>query len=454
MDYNTTLNYIDSFVNFEDIPRYDYASSFRLERMHSFLQELGDPHKVLRVIHIAGSKGKGSTCSIIASILRQAGYRVGLYTSPHLLDVRERIRVLVRGPRWETERSGEFEGVIKKDEFIKLIEKIKPVAERFRDHKELGRLSFFEILTASAFLYFKEKKVDVSVMETGLGGRLDATNVTEPIVCGITNISLEHTDKLGDSLESIAKEKAGIIKAHGIMVSSAQEKVVRDVIRDVCKEKKVRLYEIGKDVRYKIIESDIDKEIFDIKGPDFSCNDLEINLIGEHQAENATLGVAITKLIDKGILRIDEEDIRAGIKNVFWPGRLQVIRYNPYIILDGAHNVSSIRVVLASIKRIFNYKRLICIFGASSDKDTEGVSKELEAASSIVILTKSKNVRAKEVSDLKKNFSIASLIISNNVEKALKHGLEILDTEDLLLVTGSLFVVGEAMKALEYTWVA
>lgn len=409
MDYRETLDYIDSFIDFEKIPGYAYTSSFRLERMHAFLQELGNPHLGLDTIHIAGSKGKGSTCAIIASVLKEAGYSVGLYTSPHLLDVKERIRI---------------EDIIKEEDFIELIGKIKPVAERFRDHKILGKLSFFEVLTACAFLHFKEKRVDFAVLETGLGGRLDATNVTEPLVCGITSISLEHTDKLGDSLEEIAREKTGIIKPQAIVFSAPQDEKVIGVIRDVCRERNAKLYEAGSNM-------------------DYSRKDLQLNLLGRHQVENAALAVSMLKYIN-----IKEDAIRKGLKNVSWPGRLQVVQKEPCVVLDGAQNVASINAVLSSIKEIFHYKRLICVFGISSDKDIKGVSGELDRASDLVILTRSRNERAREPFYLKENFSRARVEVTGSVEEALKLCFSAANKEDLVLITGSLYVVGDAIKTL------
>ncbi|MFC1509739.1 bifunctional folylpolyglutamate synthase/dihydrofolate synthase [Candidatus Omnitrophota bacterium] len=436
MDYSSTLKYIDSFINFEKIPRYTYASSFNLERMRTFLKELGDPHYTLSVIHIAGSKGKGSTCSMIASILKEAGYSVGLYTSPHLLDVRERLRVLSRASRG-------FGDAVTKKEFIDLFERIKPVAEEFKDHKELGRLSFFEILTAAAFLYFREKKVDFAVIETGLGGRLDATNTAKPFVSGITNISMEHADKLGDSLESIAREKAGIIKNNTKVISASQDKEVRDVIKEICSKKRADLYEVGRDVKYSILSSNEFGQVFNVKGRDYSYKDLRLNLLGSHQVENATLAISITRSLD---LRVTEENIRDGLKNVSWPGRLQIIRKEPYVILDGAQNVASIKAALKSIKEIFRYKRLISVFGISSDKDIEGVSRELDSASDIVILTRSENLRAKEPVKLKKNFSKADIEVKDNLGLALDRALALTDREDLILITGSLYLVAEAIQ--------
>lgn len=451
MNYNTTLSYVNSFINFEKIPRYQYASAFKLERMNAILKELGDPHKDLNIIHIAGSKGKGSTCAIAAYILRQAGYKVGLYTSPHLVDFRERIRIL-DGSRLEAQGSrqiSQFEGMISEEEINDILEEIKPAAENFREHRIFGEMSFFEILTACAFLYFKKTQVDIAVLETGLGGRLDATNVAAPLVSGITNISLEHTDKLGNTLAKIAHEKAGIIKAGGLVVSASQEREVMDVIKKACKEKNAKLYEIGKDIVYSVVNLSESGQAFDLKAPGHYYKNLEMNLIGCHQIENASLAIGMLRLIDPDEIDIKENDIREGLRNVSWPGRLQIIQKNPYIVLDGAHNSASALALTDSIKRLFNYKKLICVFGISSDKDIKGVSNVLETVSDAIILTKaSNNPRAEDAANLRQNFrdSGQSLEESCNIDEAMQKALRLADKDDLILVTGSLFVVGDAMK--------
>ena len=414
MNYVGIIEYIDSFINFEKIPQYSYASSFNLDRMRALLGELGDPHQGLKTIHVAGSKGKGSTCAIMASILREAGYLVGLYTSPHLLDARERIRVL--GTRDKGQGTRGFDGVIEEDSFVELVTKIEPVAEKFRDQG----LSFFEILTAVAFLYFKEKKVDFAILETGLGGRLDATNVTEPLVCGITSISMEHMDKLGNNLTAIAREKAGIIKKECPVFTVSQRKEVLDVIKEACREKDAKLHEIDK------------------------YENLELSLLGAHQLENASLAIAMVKFIDP---EIDEKTIKAALKKVDWPGRLQVLQKEPYVILDGAQNTASIKAVLSSIKELFDYKKLICVFGIMSDKDIKGAARELDKASDTVILTRPNNNRAVDPLKLRKNFCKADIKVTANVKEALDLGLNIADKEDLILVTGSLYLVGEVIKA-------
>jgi dihydrofolate synthase/folylpolyglutamate synthase len=445
MDYRNTISYISSFINFEKIPKYQYAAAFKLERMNAILEALGNPHKDLDVIHVAGSKGKGSTCAITAYILKEAGYKVGLYTSPHLVDFRERIRIL----NSDSQGSGEFEGMIGEEEINEISEEIKPVAENFRKHDTMGNASFFEILTACAFLYFKKKQVDVAVLETGLGGRLDATNVAMPLASGITNISLEHTDKLGNTLSEIAYEKAGIIKEHGLVVSASQEKEAIEIIRKVCAEKGAGLCEIGKDIKYSILNSDEKTQIFDLKGPGYFYKNLETNLIGCHQVENASISIGMLKLMAPGKFNIRENDIKKGLIKAAWPGRLQVIQKNPYIVLDGAQNPASAAALADSIKKLFNYKKLICVFGISSDKDIKGVSSILDAASDIIILTKAKNnPRAEDISRLKQNFqsSRPGLEETSDIDEAMQKALKLADKDDLILVTGSLFVVGDAIQ--------
>ena len=212
MTYTEALAYLNSFINYENKNTYSYRKSFKLERIQDFLELIGNPQEALQCLHIAGTKGKGSVCIFIASILREAGYSVGLYTSPHLMDVRERIRVLRKTKDERRKTKDEFEGMISKKEITHLVERVKPLIEKYQRVSKYGDLTFFEVYTALAFMYFKEQRVDYAVLETGLGGRLDATNVVDPLVCGITPISYDHMDLLGKSLAKIAKEKAGIIK--------------------------------------------------------------------------------------------------------------------------------------------------------------------------------------------------------------------------------------------------
>ncbi len=445
MTYPEAVKYLESFINYEKIPAYPYKESCKLERIKDFLGLIGNPQNSLKTIHIAGTKGKGSTCVFIAHILRQAGYATGLYTSPHLSDFRERIRILI--PRTQNpEPRTDFEGMISKDELTLLVKKLKPSVETFNKNSEYGPLSFFEVYTALAFLYFKNKNVDFAVLETGLGGRLDATNASDSFVCALTSLSYEHTQKLGNALREIAAEKAGIIKRqkakgkrqNSIVISAPQEKEAMDVIRKRCKETNAKLYEVNKDIFYeKTIKG------FNLLGIYGEYPNLEIRLLGDHQLINASVAVAaIEALRDFGVI-IGIDSIRSGLYNTVWPGRLEVVGRSPLIILDGAQNIASAKAIKQAIKGNFKYKRLILVLGISQDKDLSGVCGELKDIADAVILTKANNPRATGPQMLRSYFNEECVFITNNVKQAKQKALSMANKDDLILVTGSLFVVGE-----------
>jgi dihydrofolate synthase/folylpolyglutamate synthase len=252
MTYPETLAYLDSFINYEKLAVYPYKEFFKLERIRNFLDIIGNPQGALKCVHIAGTKGKGSTCAFISYILKEAGYKTGLYTSPHLSDFRERVRIL-QPYRQGEEKAAEkgFEGMIPQEDLIRLMEYLRPQIEEYNKDSQLGALSFFEAYTALAFIYFKEQEVDLVVLETGLGGRLDATNTVDSLVCAITPISYEHTQKLGNTLREIAYEKAGIIKSSSPVISAPQEEEAGIVIRNKCQEYGAKLYVVGSQIRYE-----------------------------------------------------------------------------------------------------------------------------------------------------------------------------------------------------------
>lgn len=462
MAYPEIIKYLKSFINYEKIPAYPYKESLKLERIKNFLNIIGNPQDALKCIHIAGTKGKGSTCAFITYILRQAGYKVGLYTSPHLSDFRERIRVLA--PRSTLQAPDlEFEGMISKNELTRLVERLKTSIEKYNQNSEYGPLSFFEVYTALAFVYFKEQKVDFAVLETGLGGRLDATNVVNPLVCAITPISYEHTQKLGNTLKEIATEKVGIIKItnpclagrqakfqipNSTVITAPQKKEAMEVIRNKCKKVGARLYEVGKDIKYKKI-----KDEFSIKGIFDEYKGLKIKLLGEHQLINATVATGVIEALRSYNINVDIDSIRDGLYNTVWPGRCEVVSKKPFVVLDGAQNVASAQVLKQTIKETFSaeggsakggkYKRLILVLGISSDKDIKGICNQLYDLADEIILTKADNPRATEPKILTKYFSAKPVYITNNVKKAKAIALDIVKKEDLILVTGSLFMVGE-----------
>lgn len=432
MTYREALEYLDSFVNFEKSGGYNYKQSFKLERMKRLAALLGDPQKYVRAIHIAGSKGKGSTASYVHSMLVSAGFKAGLYTSPHLVSFRERIKIGAK--------------LISEEDISRILGRIKNTVESSMKN---CRPTFFEIYTALAHIYFKEKKADFAVYETGLGGRLDATNLVEPLVSAITPLSYEHTDKLGDTLEEIAAEKCGIIKSGSVCVCAPQESRALKVIKDTCKDRGVRLILIGRDIKFKALASDENSSAFAISGSFGEHKSLKTSLIGFHQIANAATAIGIIGALRTRDIAVPDDAVRNGIRDAKWPGRLEIIGKRPFILLDGAHNKASARILVEAVKKIFKYDKLILVLGISKDKDVKGILGELLPETETVVLTKSKvSGRAldpmkikEEIMDMK--HSIKDITLTYNTQDALNRALSSARPADLILITGSLFVVGE-----------
>lgn len=439
MTFPQTLRYLESFVNYEKIPAWPYKESLKLERFKNFLDSIDNPQDRLRCIHVAGTKGKGSTCAFIAYILRQNGFKVGLYTSPHLKDFRERIRIL--RPLVSTPKiKNAFEGIISRSAFVHLVDRLKPFIEQSNRKSKYGPLSFFEVYTALAFVYFKEQKVDFAVLETGLGGRLDATNAVRPLVCVITPISYEHTDKLGNTLNQIAAEKAGIIKnIRGLtVITASQTKEALRVIRAKCKTQGVRLYEVGRDIIYRRTRNG-----FMVKGLLANYPELKLRLFGRHQLINAAAAIGAVEGLRFHNIDMNVDSIRDGLYNTVWPGRCEVISRKPLIVLDGAQNVASARAIKKAIQDNFRYKKLILVLGISYDKDKKGICRELCGLADKVILTQAHNPRATKPEELARYFPGKEVHITTNVKDAKKMTCHIAKRDDLILVCGSLFIVGE-----------
>jgi len=438
MTYLQVIKYLESFINYEKATEYPYKESLKLERIGGFLKTVGNPQDRLRCIHVAGSKGKGSTCAFITYILREAGYRVGLYTSPHLSDFRERIRVLE--PRGAARSSkNEFEGMISRESLRGLVERLKPAIEAYNHKSKYGPLSFFEVYTALAFIYFLEKRVDFAVLETGLGGRLDATNVVHPLVCAITPISYEHTQKLGNTLEEIAGEKSGIIKGRGqIVISAPQENIAMRVIKAKCKAMNARIYSVGKEIKYMP-----QKGYFSVKGRLHNYSGLSVNLIGRHQLINAAVAIGLAEgLKEKGVT-IASEAIKNGIATTVWPGRCEIVKRKPFVVLDGAQNLASAATLKKAIQENFRYRKLILVLGISSDKDIKGICAQLSSLAEKIILTRANSPRAVAPHILAGFFQDKENYLAANVKQAQELSFRLAGKEDLILVSGSLFVVGE-----------
>jgi len=433
VDYQTALDYILRFADYERMPR--SALVFDLRRMELLLERLGKPQEAARSIHVAGTKGKGSTVAMIASILTCAGYRTGLYASPHLLSFTERIQVDGKP--------------IAEDAFARLVELIKPEIEAVNEFGAFGELTTFEILTALAFAYFKEKEADYQVLEVGLGGRLDATNVVKPEVCVITSISFDHVDVLGDTLTQIATEKAGIIKPGSIVVCSPQSPEAMEVVERVCRERGVRLVRVGSDVTWQQKAFSPEGQSFQLKGITGEY-DLNLPLLGEHQLENAATAVVTVEVLAERGAKVSPESIATGLAQVHWPGRLQILQRKPWVIVDGAHNADSVGRLAKALKQYFDFERAVLIFGASSDKNIAGMAAELASLSSTVIVSQSRHPRAMELNALVTEFSKWGIVpeVAGNVASAVELALAKAQATDLICATGSLFIVAEVMEYL------
>jgi len=406
---------------------------FDLRRMEELLAHLGSPHSAGQSVHIAGTNGKGSVAAMIASVLTSSGYKVGLYTSPHLQILEERIQVNGR--------------LISAAELISLVERLKPLIEVVNRKASYGKLTTFEVLTALGFAYFKLKGVDFKVLEVGLGGRLDATNVIIPEVAIITSISFDHKEVLGDSLSEIAREKAGIIKPESRVVISPQADEVTRVIEEVCSSLGAELVKVGIDITWQSTGFDLNSQSLEVQGR-LGSYKLFIPLLGEHQLENTATAVAALEVLSEQGYKISKESIVNGLGRVSWPGRLEVLHHHPLLLVDSAHNPDSARKLKQAINKYFNFDRAFLIIGTSLDKDIAGVVSELVPLFSEVIITRSQHPRANLPQTLLNEFEKCRVKthLTATVPEALNLALSLASDDDLICASGSLFVVAEVRQ--------
>ena len=434
--YQQALDYLYSFIDYETMHRPHDAASYDLRRMDELLARLGNPHLKAKSVHIAGTKGKGSTAAMLASALTASGYTTGLYTSPHLSDLRERIRV--------------DDELISEAELVNLVEKLKPEASAVNLRATYGQLTTFELLTALAFSYFGLKGVDFQVAEAGLGGRLDATNILKPEVCIITSINLDHTDVLGNSLALIAAEKAGIIKPGAVVVSSPQTDEVAKVIEEACLKCGTELVRVGSDVTWQELGIDENRQLLKVNGV-LASYQLSLPLLGRYQLENAATAVAALEVLAGRGFNISRDSIITGLAKVSWPGRFQIVRRSPLIVVDGAHNPASARGLGQSIEHYFkDFGQAILVIGTSFDKDIAGIVSELHPLFDKVIVTRSRHPRAMATALIAAEFRKhrVKARAAETVPEALSLALAQAGSRDLICITGSLFVAGEAIEQL------
>lgn len=433
MDYRESLEYLLKFADYERLPRSGIV--WDLKRIERLLARLGDPQNAARSVHVAGTKGKGSTAAMIAAVLKSAGYKVGLYTSPHLLSYTERIQVDSKP--------------IAEEDWAKLVEILKPHVEAENALGDLGELTTFELYTAMAFLHFQRVKADWQVVEVGLGGRLDATNVVKPEVGVITSISYDHTDVLGDTLAKIAGEKAGIIKSGADIVSAPQFPEAMEVIERVCREKGVRLIKVGEDVTWERGEFDTEGQGFRVKGRKGEY-DLWMPLLGEHQIENAAVAVAVCELLVERGVEIKSDEIVGGLRSVNWPGRLQVLGREPWVVVDGAHNAYSVQRLGEALERYFRCERLTLVMGFGNDKDVVGMAREAVRITGDIIVVASRHPKAMKPEALRAEFQKHGVTprVVDSVKEAVRLALEGAGHNDLVCAAGSIFVIAEVMEMM------
>ena len=425
--YYEAIKYLNSFMNFEASGFEGFKESLELSRLVNVLENMERPDRAYRSVHVAGTKGKGSVCTYVASILEASGYKVGLFTSPHLYSISERIKI-----------NGSS---ISNEAFAGVMSNLKPYIKNGE-----GKFTYFEILTLAAILFFQQEKVDYAVFETGLGGRLDATNIIEAEVVGITPISFDHTDILGETIEKITSEKAEIIKKNVKCVISRQNKNSEKIIESKCLSAGVDLFKADRDFSYDIFEKDTKGSTFTVLTNTYKYNDCHTAMLGEFQVENVAQAICLCEQLLKE--KIDIEQVKMGIENAFIPGRLEVISKEPLIVIDGAHNEESSKKLKYSIEEIFKYDRLILILGLSRGKDIEGICQNLKSLADSTILTKAISARAMDPHILRGYFKGQKATVTSDIKEALGRAFLQARKNDLILVTGSFFMIGEVRQEI------
>lgn len=436
MNYPQAVDFLYSFLNYEIKTDYDYARDLNLERTRHFLALAGNPEKKIRCILVGGTKGKGSTAAFLASILKAAGYKTGLYTSPHLITPRERIKV-----------NGTD---ISEADFARVLTDIQTLYERAE--KPYGELTFFEILTVAAFYFFAENKIDCAVLEVGMGGRLDATNVAEALLSLIMPVSLDHQDKLGNTLEAIAREKAAIIKPHGLLVSAAQDPAAEKVLREYTARQEAEAFFLGQDFSGDLQRADQAGAEFSFQAGAAEIHGLKISLAGIFQWQNALCAVQAARLLrDKwAFQKIDAIALREGLEQAVWPGRFQILPQSPQVILDGAHNPASLRALRESVDALFPGKKKVLLLAVSREKDFSAMAEEIILFKARrIICTRFPNPRALPPGEMAealiaRNFSQVEVI--EDPRAAFAAAEQQLEPEDILLTAGSLFLAGEILR--------
>ncbi len=406
-----------------------FGMVFGLSNIRNIVQTLDNPQERLKTIHIGGTNGKGSTAAMMASVLQRSGYRVGLYTSPHVMSFTERIQINSQ--------------CISEQRVARLTAMIRQKIEK----ADIPRaFTFFDFTTAMAFLYFSESEVDLAIIEVGLGGRLDSTNIVSPVVTVITNVSYEHRDVLGETLREIGREKAGIIKEAIPLVTGVTQQEVLDEMEERCREKRVPIYRLGRDF---VIERQGGRH-FRFEGRHGVLDGLQVNLTGQHQIENAAMAIGTLETMGELGIPVSHESVIRGLEEVTWPGRLEVIRKKPWVILDGAHNPAGAQALKEALVHNFSYDRCYLLLGIMKDKEVEEIIAILAPLADETVLCRPRQDRAAPPERLLETLEAVrgKGRIIPDVAEALDALLSTAGSNDLICVAGSFTTIGEAKAHL------
>jgi len=426
MNFNEAIAFLNNLTKF--------GINLGLGRIEELLNRVGNPHRKLKIVHIGGTNGKGSTTAILASILQAAGYRAGVFTSPHLHSYTERFRI---------------NGVeISRERLAGLIEELRPhledmVAGGFEHPTE------FEVGTALAFLYFSREMLDFALMEVGLGGAIDSTNVAPSMLTIITNIAMDHMDYLGHTIEEIARVKAGIIKP-GVPVITAASGEGLSVLEETCRQKGCRLTQVGRDVTWEHISHSLAGQNLTIRGVRATYHDLALPLLGSHQQVNAATAVAAAEVLMEMGVDISAAAVRSGLAAANWPGRLEIMRREPLVIIDGAHNYEGARSLRLALEEYFPSRGIILVIGMLGDKERSKVAAELASTARAVVVTKPNSPRAGNWRELAGAAGLYApeVHLEEDIGKAVEKGISLAGPEEIICVTGSLYMVAEAREYL------
>ncbi|MBN2181802.1 MAG: bifunctional folylpolyglutamate synthase/dihydrofolate synthase [Sedimentisphaerales bacterium] len=440
--YQQAIDYLFKRTDYEkeETLRYN-VTTFSLERMEKLLSLLGDPHVKIPTVHIAGTKGKGSTATMLAKMLEANDYRVGLYTSPHVLHLHERISVNSE--------------MIDEAQMRDLINRIYAPVEKM---SKTDPPTFFEIMTALAFMYFVDKAVDIAVIETGLGGRLDSTNVIKPEIIGITSLSIDHQQQLGETIDLIASEKAGVLKQGVPIITVQQEPAAMSVLKSQALALKAPLSVTGSDIdfshRFETSREHGPHTRICLTTPTSKFEHLKVPLHGKHQAINCGLALAMLDKLKSMGYKIDNEKVSEGLQKVSLPGRMEMISHDPRVMIDAAHNAASIRALIHAIGQNIPYDSMVVIFGCNNDKDIMGMLQELQYGADKVIFTRSNSAKAISPDDLAEMYTeLCGKMCQSapSLGPALQIAKSAVSREDLICITGSFYLIGQAKMRFQPT---